>query len=88
MGRKARIEVNGQTNIFGEVIFTENVPKAKPKKAKEPAIKYSWSIYAVPRFHDYGRRTAVIKAYSEEQAKYLFEQWNRDYKVVDIYRID
>lgn len=74
-----RDQLKGQISMF-------DTP-AKPKKAKEPAIKYSWSIYAVPRYGDYGHLETVISAYSQKQAVFLFNKMYRDYEVTGIYRV-
>lgn len=82
-----RKEVEGQLSIF-DVYNIEEPKPAKPKKVKEPAIKYLWSIYAVPRRSYYGHFETVISAYSQKQAVFLFNKMYQGYEVTGIYRVN
>lgn len=50
-------------------------------------VKYSWSIYAVPRRYDGYPVETIINAYSEKQAKFLFYKKYSDYMITGMYRM-
>lgn len=68
-----------QYNMFGQLESDSSRRLAKGK--------FSYSIYAVPKYHDCGHIETVVQAYSEKQARYLFYKNHLDYRIVEVYRI-
>lgn len=67
-----------QYDIYGGIVEV-GTPTSK--------VKYSYSVYAVPKYYDGVPTTGIVSAYSAEQAKYLFEKYHSGYRAVDAYRI-
>lgn len=65
--------VVGQLSMFGGEV--------------EKKTKSRYSIYAVPRSYDGNHLEAVIWAYSEAQARFLFYKDHADYMITGIYEI-
>ena len=51
-------------------------------------VKHQWSIYAVPRYYDGTHIETIMSAYSEKQARWLFHQLRKDYRIIECYRIN